>query len=66
MCPSPLIGELGLTCTEVKSVTLVGGGAGDGGARARAVSDPGLPLCSGAVTAISVEVLDPTLMEKKL
>lgn len=33
-------------------ITLVGGGAGDGGARARAMCELGLLLCSVAVTAL--------------
>ena len=48
------------------SVTLVRGGAGDGGARARAMCEPVLPLCSVAIPVLSGVGLDPKLMEQKL
>ena len=37
---------------ELAAITLVEGGAGDGGARARARCEPRLPLCSVAFTTI--------------
>ena len=47
------------------ALTLVGGGAGDGGARTGARCDPGLPLCSVAITAILGVASDPKLLKQK-
>ena len=46
------------------AITLVGGGAGDGGARAGARSEVGL-LCSVAVTALLGAGSDSKLLEQK-
>ena len=44
---------------------LVGGGTGDGGARAGARCEAGLPLCSVDITALSGAGSDPNLLEEK-
>lgn len=62
MCQMPLVGELGLTWRQVISFPRVcwqlspwvGGEAGDGGARAGAGSEAGLPLCSVVITTLLV------------
>ena len=46
-------------------ITLVVDGAGDGGARARARYEPGLPLCSVANTTIWGIGSGPKLVEEK-
>ena len=48
------------------AITLVGGGAGSGGARAGAMCKPGLPLCSVAIAALSETGSDPKLLEQKV
>ena len=72
VCPVALVGELDFMWTQVMSFlrvcwqmspTLVGGGDGDGGARAWARRQVGLPLCSVAVTALSRVGSDPKLLE---
>ena len=47
------------------ALTLVGDGAGDEGARARARCGVELPLCSVGVTALSGAGSDPKLLEQK-
>lgn len=48
------------------AITLVGGGDGDGRVRARAVSEPGLSLCSVAITALSETESSLKFLEQKL
>ena len=57
--PVALVGELGLTWTQVMfsqgmlvSITLVGGGAGGGAARAEASYKTKFPLCLVAITTL--------------
>lgn len=45
------------------TITLVGGRAGDGEARAGIGHEAGLPLCSAAITALLGVVTDPKLLE---
>ena len=47
------------------AVTLVGGGARDGGARARAMCESGLPLCSVVITALLRAGSGPQVLEQK-
>ena len=66
----PSVGELDLLLTGVNTfpwgvVTLVGGGAGDRGARARSKCEVGLSLCSVAVTTLLGVESDPKLKEQK-
>ena len=46
------------------AITLVGGGAGDRGARARSKCEVGLSLCSVAVTSLSGAGSDPKLLDQ--
>ena len=47
------------------AITLVGGGARDGEARAGAQCEAGLPFCSVAVTALPGVGSEPKLLEQK-
>ena len=47
------------------AIISVGGGTGDGGARARARCESGLPLCSVANTTLSGVEAGPKLLEQK-
>lgn len=47
------------------SITLVGGGAGDGEARASARCKAGLPLCAVPITTLSAEGSDHKWLEQK-
>ena len=49
----------------LSAITLVGGWAGDGGARTRANCDPGLLLCSVANTTLLGVESGPRLLEQK-
>ena len=70
--PKYLVAELDLTWKEdifpqgvLSAVTLVGGGAGDRGARARSKCEVGLSLCSVAVTTLLGVGSDPKLKQQK-
>ena len=47
------------------AITLVGGGAGDAGARSGARCEVGLHLCPMAIITLSGAVSSPKLLEKK-
>ena len=71
--PSGFCGRVGSEVTVghifpqcvLTAITLVGGRAGDGVARAKARCEPGLPLCSMADTTLSVVRWDPKVQEQK-
>ena len=45
------------------AITLVGGGAGDGGSRDRAKCEAGIPLCSVAITTLLGAGVNPKLIQ---
>lgn len=53
------------TCSVLAALTLLGNGAGNGGARSGAKCEAGLPLCSVAVTTLFGWKFDPKLLEEE-
>ena len=71
MCPGALARELDLKSSWVTlspgvlaAVMLVGSGGGDGGARDRARCEPGLTLCSVAITTLLWVGMGSKLLEQ--